>query len=298
VIESFRDILQRTIRENITINVNPAVGGARLRADRGQLEQVLLNLTVNAQDAIEGKGNISISTGHVLLDDEFVRQHHGMVPGSYILLAFTDTGSGMNDDTLRHIYEPFFTTKAVGHGTGLGLATVYGIIKQHEGYIEARSRVGKGTTFSIYLPATVEESAVAEELQPVSLGRTSRTDTDTILLVEDNQMVREMVVDLLELSGFMVLAADSPMQAQDLEREHDGTIDLMVTDVIMPEMNGMELYEILQVKRPGMPVLYISGYTSDVIIHDGTLEEEVTFLKKPFTAEEFMERIRRTLSKE
>jgi PAS domain S-box-containing protein len=295
VIDSFRDILLRTIRENIVINVTPAPGGACLRADRGQLEQVLLNLTVNAQDAIEGTGTISISTGHVLLDDEFVRQHHGMIPGPYILLAFNDTGSGMDDETLRHIYEPFFTTKAVGHGTGLGLATVYGIVKQHEGYIEARSHVGQGTSFVIYLPATTNESVPAEGVAATVVAKPKRSGNATILLVEDNQMVREMVMDLLESDGFKVLAADSPLQAQDLERTHSETIDLMVTDVIMPKMNGMELYEILQERRPGLPVLYISGYTSDVVIHDGTLEEEVSFLKKPFTAEQLIERVRLAL---
>jgi CheY-like chemotaxis protein len=295
VIDSFRDILLRTIRENIVIDVSLAPGGALLQADRGQLEQVLLNLTVNARDAIEGTGTISIATGHVLLDDEFVRQHHGMLPGPYILLAFKDSGRGMDDETLGHIFEPFFTTKAVGHGTGLGLATVYGIIKQHEGYIEARSRVAGGTCFSIYLPATTEERVAARGAPSAVHERSEHAGNSTILLVEDNRMVREMLVDLLESNGFKVLVADSPSKARELERTYSGTIDLMVTDVIMPEMNGMELYERLQDKRPGMPVLYISGYTSDVVIHDGTLVEEVSFLKKPFTAEQFMERVRRGL---
>lgn len=295
VIESFRDILLRTIRENIVIDVMPAAGGARLKADRGQLEQVLLNLTVNARDAIEGKGTISIATGHVLLDDEFVRQHPGMVPGPYILLAFKDTGCGMDDETLRHIYEPFFTTKAVGHGTGLGLATVYGIIKQHEGYIEARSRVGEGAAFSIYLPASTEEGAVVVDARPAVHDRSDRTVIKTVLLVEDNLMVLEMAVELLESNGFKVLAADSPLKAMEIEQAYGGMIDLMVTDVIMPEMNGMELYERLQDRRPGMPVLYMSGYTSDVVIHGGTLEEEVTFINKPFTSEQLIERVRRAL---
>lgn len=295
VIESFRDILLRTIRENIVIDVMPAAGGARLKADRGQLEQVLLNLTVNARDAIEGKGTISIATGHVLLDDEFVRQHPGMAPGPYILLAFKDTGCGMDDETLRHIYEPFFTTKAVGHGTGLGLATVYGIVKQHEGYIEARSRVGEGTAFSIYLLATTEESGSAVDAPATVPGRSDCTGNQTILLVEDNLMVLEMAVELLESNGFRVLAADSPLKAMEIEQSYNGPIDLMVTDVVMPEMNGMELYERLQDRRPGLPVLYMSGYTSDVVIHNGTLEEEVSFIRKPFTSEQFIERVRRLL---
>ncbi|MDA8430623.1 MAG: PAS domain S-box protein [Geobacteraceae bacterium] len=295
VIDSFRDILLRTIRENIVIDVLPATGGACLRADRGQLEQVLLNLTVNAQDAIAGNGTISICTGHVLLDDEFVRQHHGLAPGPYILLAFKDTGCGMDEGTLRHIYEPFFTTKAVGHGTGLGLATVYGIVKQHEGYIEVRSRVGEGTTFSIYLPATVAEGLPAGVAASAAYDMSDHSDFKTILLVEDNQMVREMALDLLESNGFKVLEADSPSMALEIERSYSGAIDLLVTDVIMPGMNGMELFERLQERRPGLPVLYISGYTSDVVIHNGTLEEEVSFLKKPFTAEQLVEMVRRTM---
>ena len=297
VIDSFRDILLRTIRENIVIDVTAAAGGVWLRADRGQLEQVLLNLTVNAQDAIEGKGTISITTGHVLLDDEFVRLHPGMAPGSYILLEFKDNGCGMDDETLRHIYEPFFTTKAVGRGTGLGLATVHGIVKQHEGYIEARSQLGQGTSFVIYLPATTEKGTTAGSVKPVGSDRPDPSVNAAILLVEDNLMVREMARDLLESNGFKVLAAESPLQARDIERAYDGTIDLMVSDVIMPGMNGMELYELLQERRPGMPVLYISGYTSDVVIHDDARGPEVAFLTKPFTAEQLLERVRRALAR-
>jgi CheY-like chemotaxis protein len=237
-----------------------------------------------------------LATGHVLLDDEYVRQHHGMLPGSYILLAFKDNGCGMDDETLRHIYEPFFTTKSIGHGTGLGLATVYGIIKQHEGYIETRSHVGEGTSFLIYLPATAEELPVADDALACTAEKVPVSASATILLVEDNVMVREMAVDLLESEGYTVLVADSPLKAQEIERALDGTIDLLLTDVVMPEMNGMELYEILRERRPNLPVLYISGYTSDVVIHDGTLEEEVNFLRKPFTVEQFIERVRLVLA--
>jgi PAS domain S-box-containing protein len=293
VIDSFRDIMRRTIRENITIDVKLAPGGAKVQADRSQLEQILLNLTVNAQDAIEGVGTISVATGHVLLDDEYIRQHHGMLPGPYILLAFKDNGCGMDDSTLRHIYEPFFTTKAVGHGTGLGLATVYGIIKQHEGYIETRSHVGEGTAFLIYLPATTEktEKVDVEPPQPLNMPSASAT----ILLVEDNSMVREMACDLLESDGFTVLVADSPRKAREIEQSFTGTIDLLLTDVVMPEMNGIDLYESLRDRRPAMPVLYISGYTSDVVVHDGILVEEVNFLKKPFTVEQFKERVKQVM---
>ncbi len=292
IIDSFRDIMRRTIRENIAIDIKLAPGGARLLADRSQIEQVLLNLTVNAQDAINGVGTITVATGHVLLDDEYVRQHHGMVPGSYILLAFKDNGCGMDNETLRHIYEPFFTTKPIGHGTGLGLATVYGIIKQHEGYIETRSHLGEGTSFLIYLPVTLDEMPEADYSPLPDDNRPHVSTSATILLVEDNIMVREMAVDLLESEGFTVLVADSPLKALEIERSFTGTIELLLTDVVMPEMNGMELYESLQDRRPTMSVLYISGYTSDVVIHDGTLEEEVNFLRKPFTVEQLIERVK------
>ena len=297
IIDAFLDIMQHTIRDNIAIEVALAPGGAWLQADRGQLEQVLLNLAVNAQDAIEGNGTISISTGHVLLDDEFVRQRHGMPPGPYILLVFKDTGCGMCEETLLHIFEPFFTTKPVGHGTGLGLATVYGIVKQHEGQIEVRSRTGKGTSFSIYLPASAQARPAFGVVYPVAQQDPAFSGNTTILLVEDNQMVREMIVDLLESNKFRVLAADTPMKAQEIERTHGGTIDLMVTDVIMPGMNGMELYESLRGRRPAMPVIYMSGYTSDVAVHDDALEDEVMFLHKPFTSEQFMEKARRALGR-
>lgn len=295
VISAFRDIMRRTIRENITIDIKLAPGGARLVADRSQLEQVLLNLTVNAQDAITGVGTISIATGHVLLDDEYVRQHHGMLPGKYVLLAFKDDGCGMSDETLRHIYEPFFTTKPIGHGTGLGLATVYGIIKQHEGYVETNSHVGEGTTFLIYLPETAEQVVVVEDSEVATATGRPLVTAITILLVEDNNMVRDMAVDLLESEGYTVLVADSPMKARELEQSFTGTINLLLTDVVMPDMNGMELYETLLERRPGMPVLYISGYASDVVVHNGALEEEVNFLKKPFTAEQLKERVKQVM---
>jgi two-component system cell cycle sensor histidine kinase/response regulator CckA len=295
VLASFYDILRRTIREDIIIEIQSAAGGAHVLADRGQIEQILLNLAVNAQDAIAGNGKVCIETGHVVLDDEYARLHPGAKPGPYILLSFSDNGCGMEDDVLHHIFEPFFTTKAIGHGTGLGLATVYGIVKQHEGYIEVRSRVKAGTSFEIYLPASVAGNMPVEMRLPVPENSLQGSTDRTILVVEDNEMVRDMVVDLLGSSGFRVLDADTPSRAQEIECSHDGPINLLVTDVVMPEMNGPDLYERLLAKRPRLPVLYISGYTSDVVIHDGTLQEEVNFLKKPFTAEQFIERIRQVL---
>ena len=289
---NFRDILQRTIRENIAIKVNLSAGGIVIWADRGQIEQILLNLAVNAQDAIRGNGGITIETGHVVLDDEYARLHPGMHPGSYALLAFGDTGCGMSNDILSHIFEPFYTTKQIGHGTGLGLATVYGIIKQHEGYITVRSREGHGTVFSMYLPLT-DKSVVPE--QPVSPQQaiSSAADHRTILVVEDNEMVRVMTVDLLESAGYEVLSAPSPSAAIELATQHGERIALMVSDVIMPEMSGVELYGKLVETLPRLRILYISGYTNEQFVHNGTLEEGVNFMQKPFSSEKLISEVRR-----
>lgn len=295
IVTSFQDILRRTIRENIDIDIRLAPGGTRIWADRGQVEQILLNLVVNAQDAIAGNGTIVMETGHVVLDDEYARLHPGMQPGSYALLVFRDNGCGMDDETLGHIFEPFFTTKPVGHGTGLGLATVYGIVKQHEGYIRAESRVGEGTIFNIYLPLSkVAVTAVADAVPPRSADGASGGDMN-ILFVEDNEMIRTMAVELLESSGYGVFAADHPVTAFQLVKEHGNRIDLLVTDVVMPGMNGQELHERLCMQLPGLKVLYISGYTNELFLNNRLLEEEINFMQKPFTAERFLDRIRQML---
>jgi len=262
VIVSFRDIMRATARESISIDLRLSPGATKVYADRGQLEQILLNLLLNAQDAIEGSGSICLETGHLILDEDFARQHPVAKPGHYILLAFSDDGCGMAEETLRHMYEPFFTTKVVGRGTGLGLATVYGIVKHHEGCIDVKSRPGEGTRFEIYLPA----SSSADE--PI-LGTGPR---------------------LLTSFGYQVLCADSPAQALELAARQGGLIHLLATDVIMPGMTGPELYEKLLESHPALPVLYISGYTNG-ILHDASPRQEAIFLAKPFTMEQFMERI-------
>ena len=290
VIVSFRDIMRATARESISIDLRLSPGATQVYADRGQLEQILLNLLLNAQDAIEGSGSICLETGHLILDEDFARQHPVAKPGHYILLAFSDDGCGMAEETLRHMYEPFFTTKVVGRGTGLGLATVYGIVKHHEGCIDVKSRPGEGTRFEIYLPA----SSSADE--PI-LGTAQRLGTEhgagdgkTILLVEDNTMIREVAGELLTSFGYQVLCADSPAQALELAARQGGLIHLLATDVIMPGMTGPELYEKLLESHPALPVLYISGYTNG-ILHDASPRQEAIFLAKPFTMEQFMERI-------
>ena len=296
VIASFGDIMRTTVRESVAIDLRLAPKGACVLADRGQMEQILLNLTVNAQDAITGNGTISVETGHVVLDEVYARLHPGAKPGPYVLLAFSDNGCGMGEETLRHIYEPFFTTKEVGRGTGLGLATVYGLVKQHDGYIEVLSRQGEGTTFKIFLPIS-EVSArrpQAPAQEPAAAGADGAGKT--ILLVEDNSMIRQMAEELLEGYGYRTLVAALPEEALELAARHDGEIDLLVTDVVMPQMNGPELYERLLDSHPRLPVLFISGYTGNALLYKNSLERESGFLAKPFSMEQFLERVRRILS--
>ncbi len=291
IIGGFRDILRRTIRENIAIDLRLAPGGLAIRADQGQIEQILLNLAVNAQDAIRGNGVITIESGHIVMDSEYVRLHPGLQPGPYALLSLSDNGSGMDDTTLAHIFEPFFTTKQIGHGTGLGLATVYGIIKQHEGAVTVRSSVGKGTTFCIYLPLSDEPLPRAEapaEPVPVPSGAGAG---QTVLVSEDNEMVRTMIVEVLETAGYRVLSAAAPSAALELVRRAGGGIALLVSDVVMPEMGGQELYEELLEVLPELRVLYISGYANELFAHNGLLEEEVNFLQKPFSTERLLARV-------
>ena len=291
VVAKFHDILRRTIRENITISTRPAPGKVIIRADRGQIEQILLNLAVNAQDAMNGNGSIVMETGHVVLDNEYARRHAGMQPGQYALLAFTDSGSGMTDDILRHIFEPFFTTKQVGHGTGLGLATVYGIVKQHDGYIKVTSLPGRGATFTIYLPEYRGEDRPAAAPKAVDTELSRKIRDTTLLVVDDNGMLLKMAVDLLESAGYNVLAAENPVEALKVFDSAATAIDLLVSDVVMPDMSGPELYEQLTRKHPKLPVLFISGYTNDIQLPRDMLHETVNFLPKPFTSEQLLTRI-------
>ncbi len=297
IITSFQDIMSRTIRGDITIRTNLATEATQISADRGQIEQILLNLAINAQDAIEGPGDILIETGHMLLDNEFARLNPGMHPGAYILLSFRDSGCGMTDDVRRHIFEPFFTTKPVGHGTGLGLATVYGIVKQHNGYITVTSEVGVGTVFSIYLPEDLHAIRPPRHVavMPVAPSGQKAEDGATVLVVEDNDMVREMTGELLQSFGYRVISAENPSKALELSADSSHRIDLIVSDVVMPGMNGQELYEQLSEQRPGLPVLFISGYTSDVVLSRGNHGNEINFLQKPFTTEQFIRQITKIL---
>jgi CheY-like chemotaxis protein len=289
IIESFMTILRRTIRENIAIDLPLCTERCQVQADRTQIEQILLNLAVNAQDAIVANGRIVIETGHVSLDGEYCRLHSGARPGRYIMLAFCDSGSGMAAATLAHIFEPFFTTKAAGYGTGLGLSTVYGIVKQHEGYIDAQSVPEQGTTFRIYLPENFSPKETESAAGTVTAAASGVGGT--ILLVEDNHMVMEMVRELLLMHGYQVLCAMEPDAAVELARANAAGINLLISDVIMPQMNGPELYGRLSNIIPGLKVLFMSGYANNIELHDGFLEEGINFIAKPFTSEVFISKI-------
>jgi PAS domain S-box-containing protein len=294
VIRSFHGILQHTIRENITIELKLDPEGAFITADKTQMEQIILNLTVNAQDAFSDQGGrIVAETRKVKMGAEDARLQPGMLPGDYVRFTFQDNGCGMSDEVLNHIFEPFFTTKRVGHGTGLGLATVYGIVRQHNAQITVSSREGAGTVFRIYFPCSPPPPPV--QMQDGMAVRSREAAAASILLVEDNEMVREMVREMLEAAGFTVYAVAGSQEACGLLANTGTRIDLLVSDVVMPDMNGPELYERLLVDIPDLKVLFISGYPINPGMRGETTEDEVLFLQKPFTAEALLERIMQVL---
>jgi PAS domain S-box-containing protein len=293
VIRSFHGILRRTIRENITIDLKLDPEGAFIKADKSQMGQIVLNLTVNAQDALSDQGRIVVETRTVQMDTDDVRIHPGMLPGDYVRFTFQDNGCGMTEDVLNHIFEPFFTTKRVGHGTGLGLATVYGVVRQHDAHISVTSREGAGTAFVIFLPCCPPPPPV--QRRPPLAGLSRDAAAVKILLVEDNEMVREMVLEMLETAGFTVHAVSGPPAAIGLLADSSLRIDLLVSDVVMPDMSGPELYEQLVVVTPDLKVVYISGYPINPGMRGGTPGDEVLYLQKPFTAEALLERVLQVL---
>jgi len=289
VVRGFYEILRRTIRENIEIRLALCPESHGVRADLNQLEQVIMNLAVNAQDAIFDKGTIRIETERVVLDPEYARQHAEVTPGEYLMLAVIDNGCGMDQEVLSHIFEPFFTTKERGKGTGLGLATIYGLVKQHKGHLWVGSLPGKGSTFRVYLPicgtAPQQEAPAPAPAAPV---RTAAGEC-RLLLVEDSSGVRDMVRDLLQSAGYHTLVAQTPEEALQLAHRHP--VDLLLSDVVMPDMNGPELYRELLKIQPQIKVLYMSGYTFNAIVHNGELDEGIHFLQKPFAVAELTEKI-------
>ncbi len=293
VVRRFEAILRRTLREDIEIRLEIDEGLGKVRADAGQIEQVLLNLAVNAQDAMPGGGTLGIRLSNEDLDPTYCRLHPEVVPGAYVRLSIRDNGVGMDEETRAHLFEPFFTTKAPGKGTGLGLSTVYGIVKQHGGSVSAYSETGRGSVFHVYLPR-VSAMGEAYEAEPSETEEYPR-GTETILVVEDNEAVRELARSSLESLGYRVLVAESPAESFPLVRAHEGEIGLLLTDVVMPGMNGMELYEALRWERPGLKVLFMSGYAADVIGTRGVLDDGITFLQKPFSLRALATKVRRVL---
>jgi CheY-like chemotaxis protein len=264
----------------------------KINADPGQIEQVLVNLAVNARDAMPQGGKITIETANVELDNLYATAHISAQPGHYVMLSVSDTGSGMDQETQKQIFEPFFTTKETGKGTGLGLSTVYGIVKQSGGNIWVYSEVGKGTAFKIYFPQAEGDAETQSEVAQAAL---LPLGTETILVAEDENMVRALTSENLRLCGYQVLEAVSGEDALRLSREHDGEIDLLLTDVVMPRMSGRELAQRVTAERPGLPVLYVSGFTDDAIVHHGVLETGTEFLEKPFTLNALAQKVRHVL---
>ena len=285
-------MLRRLIGENIEMKTLPEKCLNLVKVDPGQIEQVLTNLVVNARDAMPGGGALTLETRNVSLYEEDVRIHPGMVPGKYVMLVVTDTGIGMNEDVLSHIFEPFFTTKTVGNGTGLGLSTCYGIVKQNNGYIMVFSEKGKGTEFKVYLP-------VSEEKEKSFIAEHSSKDipggTETVLVAEDDAIIRGLVVRYLSTRGYLTLSAANGEEALAMALNRKNPIHLLITDVVMPIMGGRELADRITAIQPGIHILFMSGYTEDSIVHQSVLNQGVNFIQKPFSMGDFMRKIREAL---
>jgi CheY-like chemotaxis protein len=292
IVSDMERLLRPLIGENIELVTKLAADLGRTRADAGQIEQVIMNLVVNSKDAMPNGGKITIATANVGLGDDLRRQYSYIQPGRYVMLSISDNGQGMDRETQSRIFEPFFTTKEKGKGTGLGLSTVYGIIKQTGGYIFAQSEVGRGTIFRIYLPRVEEAAEPAHHAQP---KQTSTGGTETVLLVEDEECVRQLVKETLEAKGYTVLEASQGEAALATAERYSGHIHALITDVVMPGMSGRELAKVLCQARPGIKVLFLSGYTEDAIIHQGVLELGTAFLQKPFTLQALSRKLREIL---
>ena len=293
-IASMLKMLERLIGEDIELFWKPGTRLALVRVDPGQVDQMLANLAVNARDAIgHQNGRVTIETANAFFDEDYCAHHAGFTPGDYVMLAVSDDGCGMDEETRAQIFEPFFTTKGVGEGTGLGLATLYGIVKQNEGFINVYSEPDRGTTFRIYLPAIDAESFQQDDAR--STAAAAAGGNETILIVEDERAILKMTRAMLERLGYTVLTASTPSDAIRTVREHRGRIDLVITDVVMPEMNGRDLAKSLQESCPSIRALFMSGYTANVIAHQGVLDEGVNFIQKPFSREQLAVRVREAL---
>jgi two-component system, cell cycle sensor histidine kinase and response regulator CckA len=295
VVRQTEKMLRRLIGEDIqlVLNLNPDAGN--IKADPNHIDQALVNLAVNARDAMPTGGRIVIETANTDLDEHYARTHLGVSPGEFVMIAVSDTGKGMDAETRRHIFEPFFTTKEKGKGTGLGLATVYGMVKQSGGDIWVYSEVGHGTAFKLYFPRVTE--AVTDGGSSDGEPR-QRHGTETILVLEDEEAVRALTVKLLQQLGYKILSAASGEEAIEISKAYSGEIAMLLSDVVMPNMSGRQVADILLASRRGMKVLYLSGYTEDTVVHHGVLDLGVDFLPKPFSLEVLAKKIREILTRE
>jgi len=291
IVENISKMIGRVIGEDIELVTSLQLELGHVKADPGQIEQVIMNLAVNARDAMPNGGKLIIETGEILLDEAYARLHFRVRPGRYVMMAVSDTGSGMDAETQSHIFDPFFTTKDPGKGTGLGLSTVYGIVKQSGGDIWVYSEPGRGTTFKLYLPLAREgaEEPYRELLQIRVTG------TETILLVEDESQVRNLAALVLRERGYEVLESSSGDEALRLAEQYPGRIHLLLTDVVMPQMSGKELSDQIKLERPDINVLFASGYTDDAVVHHGVLEADMEFIQKPFTPNTLANKVRQVL---
>jgi len=291
-IGEFVKILRRLIGENLELRTNFDPQLDMVRADPSQIEQILMNLAVNARDAMPEGGKLSIETANVWLDADYARVRPEVNAGPHVMIALSDTGRGIDPRVLSRIFDPFFTTKEKDVGTGLGLSTVYGIVKQHQGHVAVYSEPGRGTTFKIYLPAVQE---TADQTAPETSDTRICSGTETVLLVEDDEIVRKLASEVLEMFGYGVIKASGPEDAIQAFEEYEGKIDLLLTDVVLPQMDGKTLFEKLALRRPDMKVLFVSGYTEDFIVHRGVLLPGVHFLQKPFTVAGLASKVREVL---
>jgi CheY-like chemotaxis protein len=285
-------MLRRLIGEdvNLVTALQPAPGC--VRADPTQIQQVVMNLAINARDAMPRGGKLTIETAHIDIEPSEAIERSKLPPGRFVMLAVRDTGCGMSQEVQSHLFEPFFTTKEVGKGTGLGLSTIYGIVKQSGGSIRVSSELGKGSTFEVYLPRLDDVRPPFTEMSPIV---SPRVGEEVVFLVEDEDGVRALTRQVLERQGYTVREARNGLQALRLEQENPGPIDLLVTDVIMPEMDGRELAEQMLARRPDLRVLYVSGYTDNALLSGGAEQEEPAFLQKPYSPNDLARKVREVL---
>jgi len=294
VVLNLDKLLRRLMDDNIEMITRTEENVGKVKADPAQIEQVIMNLVVNARDAMPHGGRILLETSNVDLDSNYAEEHVTVKPGRYVMLAVSDGGVGMSQDTIAHIFEPFYTTKASGSGTGLGLSTVYGIVKQSGGYIWVYSEPGHGSTFKVYLPRV--DGVLEPTPTPQLPSLQSQRGTETILLVEDEEAVRELIRTVLTEHGYTVIAARDPKHAIDIAFSDKREIQMLLTDVVMPGMSGRELATNVTIRRPGIRVLFMSGYTDNVITTGGMLEKGIAFLQKPFSPTTLARKVREVLT--